>query len=744
MGRVLSAVRWFLSVSVNDPAAGGDAPVPHQISEPNDVNSSEQPPSNPSSNSLPKLGTSQARQEPVGGGTPAQGKHQTFALVIGIDKYKFVEPNQDLQVAVKDADDFKSYLVKDMLVPEANIINLRNDQATRLAIIEAFIELKDDPRITPGEVAIIIYFAGHGAVARKPSAWKNWETPDDKVEMLCPADINHDLNGKDRVEGIPDRTLSRLLLDLSKAKGNNITLILDCCHAAGMNRGSNDPALRSRVLNLKGVQDLSPTCDEHIYSQESLTRSVQEGVSYFGSHVLLAACRRTQIAWEDGNNGIFTTALLRSLRKAASSDLQPTYDSLMNGLPPMRGDQTPHWDGKHLHRFIFDSWRIPAGRSMILCYQGSPWPSDLVLRAGSLHGITVGSTFEIFRSPFPHPNIQDLVATLTVTDVNQSISQLHLTSSNSFTLNSGSFWYARLRKAFDTSPLHIYCDDQGTLDLILADTSESLLTAHVIPVEDPDDADICLTVEANIVHFNQGKRAGTRIEFSSYFPPYSPCQVHSIPDIRDFINRYAHFTSRLIIKSPVATTDFVAIEMNKLRFDEDEGEVKKDSQVTLTTVKDGELFEIVVDTAQYPDPYGFTICHNGGVDLYAYLLYFDASKLTIDTWYHPQKGQMNGEGSVDPCLSNNSTLTLGYGRSVMNPMSFDVPDGQDVDICFLKIFVATKAVDIGPIEQYESSGPDVKQRSAVPLAPSPSDFEWASKTITIISKRSQSGVSSTF
>ncbi|PBK84253.1 hypothetical protein ARMGADRAFT_974392 [Armillaria gallica] len=746
MGQVLSAIRSYLSAIVsNDLSTGngqttqvatdGDAPDPRQTSAPvrsnnteNDVTPSEQ---HPSRNS--------ARQVSVGTGTPSQGKHQTFALVIGIDKYKSLDRTQYLQGAVQDADDFESYLLKDRGVPKENITNLRDGGATRSDIIAAFIKLKDDPRITPGEVAIIIYFAGHGAVAHKPSAWKNWETPGDKVEMLCPADINPGIKGKGKVEGIPDRTLSRLILDLSKAKGNNITLILDCCHAAGMNRGSNNSSLRLRARTLKSIQDLSPTCDEHIYSQESLTRSVREGVSYFGSHVLLAACKRTQIAWEDGNNGIFTTALLRSLRNVASSDLQPTYDSLMNGLPPMRGGQTPHWGGKHLHRFIFDSWRVPASRSMILCYhgnRGSPWRSDLVLQAGLLHGITTDSTFEIFESSFPHPNIQGPITTLTVKEVKPSISRLELPSSDPtlFPLNSGSFWYARLRKTFDNSPLHIYCNDQGTLDLILVDTPESWLTAHVIPVEDPDDADICLTVEASIVHF----RAGARIEFSSYFPPYSPYPVHAMPDIRDFINRYAHFTSRLIIKSPAATTDFVDIEMNKLRFDADEGEIKKDSQVTLTTVEDDELFEIVVDKsipAHYRDPYGFTIRRNGSVDLYAYLLYFNVSKLTIDTWYHPQKSQMNGGGSVDPCLPNNSTpLTLGYGRFSMDPMSFNVPADRNVDVSFIKILVATKAVDIGPIKQFESSHADGKERSIDHWTPPPSDIKWASKKFTIISK----------
>ncbi len=150
-----------------------------------------------------------------------RGNHQTFALVIGIDEYEFVEM-QDLHGAVRDAQEFNSYLLNDRGVPEANIISLRNQEATRTAIIGAFRQLEDNPRITPGEVAIIIYFAGHGAVAHKPFEWTDWETPDDIVEMLCPADINHGLYREHRVEGIPDRTLSRLLLDLSKAKGNNI------------------------------------------------------------------------------------------------------------------------------------------------------------------------------------------------------------------------------------------------------------------------------------------------------------------------------------------------------------------------------------------------------------------------------------------------------------------------------------------------------------------------------------------
>ncbi len=128
--------------------------------------------------------------------------------------------------------------------------------------------------------------------------------------MLCPANINRAINGKVKVEGIPDRTLSQLLLDLSNAKGiilyvaelrvrddadalpmPFLTLILDCCHAAGINCGVvTDPMIWSRALK---SQPLSPTCDKDIYSHASQIRSFQKDESGFsnsyGSHVLLAA-----------------------------------------------------------------------------------------------------------------------------------------------------------------------------------------------------------------------------------------------------------------------------------------------------------------------------------------------------------------------------------------------------------------------------------------------------------------------
>ncbi len=102
-----------------------------------------------------------------------------------------------------------------------------------------------------------------------------------------------------------------------------------------MNRGASKD---SRVRNFKEHQKLSPSCDEDIYSREYRTRLYQDKKSgfshhsFWGSHVLLAACKIKQEAREEGEQGIFTSALLKSLKYFASKDLIPTYDSLMKHL----------------------------------------------------------------------------------------------------------------------------------------------------------------------------------------------------------------------------------------------------------------------------------------------------------------------------------------------------------------------------------------------------------------------------
>ncbi|KAJ7138033.1 hypothetical protein C8R44DRAFT_607727, partial [Mycena epipterygia] len=82
---------------------------------------------------------------------------------------------------------------------------------------------------------LIFYYARHGSRVEAPDSW----SPDDKIETLVPQDERtKGLDGQ-VVHGIPDRTLNVLLSRLAAKKGNNITVIFDCCHSGGATRDAN-------------------------------------------------------------------------------------------------------------------------------------------------------------------------------------------------------------------------------------------------------------------------------------------------------------------------------------------------------------------------------------------------------------------------------------------------------------------------------------------------------------------------
>ena len=62
----------------------------------------------------------------------------SYALIIGIDKYENV---QNLNYAVKDAESIQDILVNTFNFPEGNITLLKNKDATKQNIIQAFSDI---------------------------------------------------------------------------------------------------------------------------------------------------------------------------------------------------------------------------------------------------------------------------------------------------------------------------------------------------------------------------------------------------------------------------------------------------------------------------------------------------------------------------------------------------------------------------------------------------------------------------
>ncbi|PBK67529.1 hypothetical protein ARMSODRAFT_313442 [Armillaria solidipes] len=700
---------------------------------------------------------------------PSATTNNIFALIIGIDKYERDEYR--LEGAVADADAFEDYVSTDLGAPEGNIISLRDQEATRSEIIDAFGKLKDHKDIDPGKAIIIIYYAGHGAVAKKPAQWEDWHALDNNIEMLCPVDMTfrNSVKGK-TVEGIPDRTICCLLLDLSAAKGNNIVLILDCCHSAGMDRGAIvrlGPDAKAREIGGDEEITISAQCDFYIYSgrtsgsrkSSQSTNTTNFSGSLWDSHILLAACGRKQKAWETQKKGIFTRALLQAVKETPGAYL--TYRSLMLRFDKMPSYQSPQLDGNNIHQRLFYPSQEPVNTSMILCRREDEQPY-LILEAGHALGITKGSIYQLYRTDLPESESESLPLGTAVVEKVETEYTSHLRPHDSefFVTHKDipNFWYARLAKTSRQSLL-IYCDDlhSSFLEKVISG-NPTQLTVPVARTNNRQEADLCLEVKGDNVTFDRGggnsyfngnKASFEPMKDNNLFRSMEPPRISAVKSTVDnitqtqrIINHYANFTYHLTVQSLHAIDIFgAAVTMHELQ----RVPVERTLQPIVGSedalrFDNGNLVEIDVDMSlplEKRPCYGLTIKNNGAHHLYACLFYFDASTLDIENWFHSKPSLTSddmGQQNVDSCIPPGSPLTFGFGNTATKPIAFDVPKGQDVDICCFKIFLSLKPLDLRSISQRLEISRGAKQVEGPPQLPDP-DESWASLVIPVIQQR---------
>jgi hypothetical protein len=145
-------------------------------------------------------------------------------------------------------------------------------------------------------------------------------------------------------------------------------------------------------------------------------------------------------------------------------------------------------------------------------------------------------------------------------------------------------------------------------------------------------------------------------------------------------------------------------------------------------------------------PYGLKLTNNGPYDLYPYVFYFDNSDMSVGlsnffrsiisfslmyilgAYYQPPA---NEDHTTPPLRKNGGTLTIGYGSGGAAPFAYYLRDNQDLDVGFLKLFLATSDVDLSNIPQ---STPFETSRSADRFAKSTKDT-WSTILIPVVQHR---------
>ncbi|KAK0191687.1 hypothetical protein F5146DRAFT_610630 [Armillaria mellea] len=167
-------------------------------------------------------------------------RYRIWAVLIGIDAYE----QYPLHGCVSDALLMQRFLTGDLGVPDNRIQCLLGPRDTNSTdpkstpshtnIIDTLYSLADNPQIERGD-NIIIYYAGHAGTSCCTAHDRIFQCNDSCcIEALCPIDSGiRDADGS----GISDRELNFLFALICRAKGHNITFIVDAHYWGRLGRG---------------------------------------------------------------------------------------------------------------------------------------------------------------------------------------------------------------------------------------------------------------------------------------------------------------------------------------------------------------------------------------------------------------------------------------------------------------------------------------------------------------------------
>ncbi|KAJ0355738.1 hypothetical protein COL154_011280 [Colletotrichum chrysophilum] len=256
--------------------------------------------------------------------------------------------------------------------------------ATRADILN---HLEDIIEATNASDAVVVYFSGHGGLVEQTGEI-NAKRP---VQFLIPYDFSDTTEGDFR--GITDVELSQYLRRITD-KTENVTLILDCCHAA-------------RMARLKAtVKKIDPQVYAVVFSH--IQKMLRDGTLNGGGHhernprlLTIAASAQTESAYEQAfgeeQRSVLTEALERvMLRRDASGNpsiscWRSVMRSVRDRIKATCPQQFPQIEGDDT-RFTFSLDKASLNAALPFSYTPKDGP---VLEGGRLHGVVAGDTYAV-------------------------------------------------------------------------------------------------------------------------------------------------------------------------------------------------------------------------------------------------------------------------------------------------------------------------------------------------------------
>ncbi|KAF8904416.1 hypothetical protein CPB84DRAFT_1772985 [Gymnopilus junonius] len=635
-----------------------------------------------------------------------------FALLIGIDIYKSTTIS-NLQSCAEDAKRMRNWLVDEFNVPIDHICLLLDSKATKENIEICFMEhLVNNSFIGRGD-AIIIYFAGRGSYLSAPTDWFQDDASAGVVQVICPHDYDVKLS-QGRNAGISDRSFHALLEDVISAKGDNVTIILDCCFS---------PTETPGVRNRHSTRWTKPTkaVPDDLYSCLWIGARGKPSTSRFGFfdpmslHTVLAACPPGGKALESIEGGNFTTCFLHA---AAYLPLHRTsYAYFIDYLRQEVGDHDQFFcSGKQKDKTFFDGIPFVPDNHFFSASLENDSANLVRINLGAMHGVTAGTDISLHLHNYSF-SFNPPLAVSCVFEVQPSSSLALLGPATSGIPRS---CCAKISKWNNPCPLRIYLKPSFTSFIRFRTFKNSLSIKrgrgftksgiNVLRVRQKDLADVSIRLDVK----------NLLIEHKQVLSEYENglmkvADKHTI----QAVDAAAQFCFQLLRKNTISPLRNL-IDMEIHRFD-----VASSLPIGENLLQEG----VALIPYKRGDVYSIKFQNNSHIDIWPYVAYMDPTLHSIILLYNPKptcrKAPLPKNGSLE---IGPDTFPLGSGT-----LSLDLFEYGNIKSVYLKLFFSSIPVNLKVLEQ-DPIPEWFSEESSVQSAPcSPSDeIEWDTALASLI------------
>jgi hypothetical protein len=590
------------------------------------------------------------------GATAQRPEPQKYALLVGINKYKYPDRVPTLGGSLNDLEDIRQVLVgKFQFYPE-NILVLRNAEATHAAIINA-IKTQLIAKARTGDI-VIFHFSGHGS-----------QMPDVTGNMISGLDetiVPYDSRDPDsKVFDISGAELHPLLLQLA-GRTKNVTFILDSCHSGTLVRGARTRGIAADTRKPNYIS----------VNAARLTRNVGASKEAEPKFAFISAATSRETAFEyfaDGkDHGALTYFLSRELR---TSRPETTYRDIIDAVSASVNANFP---GQHpaLEGAEGDQRVFGDVSSLTLNYvRAAPSLQDVksvTLDVGQVEDATVGSIYDVYppgSREFAPP--ERPVARVRISSVDESTSEALLLSGGNVRVASRA---VEREHRFGKSRVRLFIDGPPDSSVIQSIEASLAKVNYINVVDKPTLCNMQLRLGEN-------KLETLGADETTLSPPVSASDPAAVERVVAQLKLWAKWFNVLSIRNPQSDiTLHLALSIDQTR------DGSSSSGRANLTVKEGDAVRATVSNLSQHDVYVAIV-------------------------------DLAGDGSISviyPGIQGEQEVLKPGGSLVRSFPSF-VPEGRSTVTDILKVFASYKPIDLNPLTQGRIRDPDEEQPVTDPL-----------------------------